>query len=158
MTPIAQALDSRGLVRRSFKEIEQPGSEDLAALVHPEFRNWETDGSAADLRGPESMRAAVEMLNRAFSGLRYEILELIAEGDVVAVRTVMHGVHTGPMRNLAPTSKAFAQSQSHWYRVRDGRLAEHWATRDDLGFLHQVGAAPGARVGATDPSSNASAW
>jgi len=41
-----------------------------------------------------------------------------------------------------------AQSQSHWFRIDDGLIAEHWATRDDLGFLHQVGLAPGARVGA----------
>jgi predicted ester cyclase len=91
---------------------------------------------------------AVDMLNDAFSELRYEVLELISERDVVAARTVMHGVHTGPIRTLAPTGKRFAMSQSHWFRAVDGRLAEHWATRDDLGFLHQVGTAPGARVGA----------
>ncbi|HYB25835.1 MAG TPA: ester cyclase [Solirubrobacteraceae bacterium] len=115
MTPTAQPVDSRELARRSFIAIQQPGSEDLAELVHPEFRNWEADGPAVDLRGPEALRAAIDMLNLAFSELRYEVLELIAERDVVAVRIVMHGVHTGPMRDLAPSGKTFAQSQSHWY-------------------------------------------
>jgi predicted ester cyclase len=59
----------------------------------------------------------------------------------------MHGVHTGPMRALQATGRRFAQRQSHWYRVVDGRLTEHWATRDDLGLLHQLGAAPAPRVG-----------
>lgn len=74
----------------------------------------------------------------------------VAEDDLVAARTVMHGRHTGPMRNLEATGKPFAQGQSHWFRVRDGRLIEHWANRDDLGFLHQVGAAPAGRVGGAE--------
>jgi len=147
MSTTTQAVDSRELVRRSFRAIEQPGSEDLAELVDRDFVNWEAVGPVADLRGPEAVTAAVEMLNRAFSQLRYEILALIAERDLVAVRTLMYGVHTGPMRDLPPTGKPFAQSQSHWFRIVDGRLGEHWATRDDLGFLDQVGLAPGARVG-----------
>lgn len=148
MSQTTLAVDVRQLVKRSFRAIEQPGSADLEELVHAEFRNWEAIGAAADLRGPQAFHAAVEMLNHAFSELRYEVLELIAERDLIAVRAVMHAVHTGPIRNFAPTGKQFAMSQSHWFRVVDGRLVEHWATRDDLGFLHQVGAAPGARVGA----------
>jgi predicted ester cyclase len=147
MTTAARAVDSRELVRRSFRAIEQPGSEDPADLVDPDFRNWEAVGPAADISGPEAFTAAIEMLNHAFSELRYEVLALVAERDLVAVRTLMHGVHTGPMRDLPPTGRPFAQSQSHWFRIVDGLIGEHWATRDDLGFLAQVGLAPGARVG-----------
>ncbi|MDQ3898225.1 MAG: ester cyclase, partial [Actinomycetota bacterium] len=28
------------------------------------------------------------------------------------------------------------------WRVEDGKLVEHWACRDDLGLLHQLGAWP----------------
>lgn len=150
MTPTAQSVDNRELVKRGFRAIERPGSEDLAAIAHPEFRNWEAVGPAADLRGQEAFAAAVEMLNRAFSELRYEVMAMIAERDLVAVRTLMHGVHTGPMRELPPTGRPFAQSQSHWFRFEDGLIAEHWATRDDLGFLHQVGIVPAGRVGTSE--------
>jgi predicted ester cyclase len=143
-----QTVDPRAVARRSFSAIEAAGGDDLAAFVAPAYRNHEADGPAAALRGPAAFAATVEFLNRAFSDLRFEIDALVADGDLVAVATVMHGVHTGPMRELAATGRRFAQRQSHWFRVVDGRLAEHWATRDDLGFLHQVGAAPGARVGA----------
>jgi predicted ester cyclase len=136
------------LVRRGFRAIERPGSEDLAELVHPEFRNWEAVGPAAELRGPEALAATVQMLGRAFSGLPHEVRELIAERDLVAVRAVMHGVHTGPLRDLSSTGEPFAQHQSHWFRVVDGRVAEHWVTRDDPGFLHQVGIASYNRLGA----------
>jgi lactoylglutathione lyase len=29
------------------------------------------------------------------------------------------------------------------YRVRDGKIVEHWACRDDLGQLRQLGLLPG---------------
>ena len=44
MTPTAQSVDNRELVKRGFRAIERPGSEDLAAIAHPEFRNWEAVG------------------------------------------------------------------------------------------------------------------
>lgn len=140
-------VDSIELARRSFQEIERPGSQHPASLIHAEYRNWEADGAAAELRGLEAFDASVNALNASFSKLRFEILDTATATDLVALRTVMSGVHTGPMRALPATGKPFKQNQSHWYRIADGLLLEHWATRDDLGFLHQIGAAPGSRVG-----------
>ena len=42
----------------------------------------------------------------------------------------------------AATGKRVAAQQSHWFRVVDGKLAEHWAVRDDLGVLRQLGVMP----------------
>jgi hypothetical protein len=33
-------------------------------------------------------------------------------------------------------------TQSHWFRMRDGRILEHWANRDDLGMARQLGWVP----------------
>ena len=46
---------------------------------------------------------------------------------------------------MPPTGRFFSAEQTHWFRVEDGRLAEHWATRDDLTAMLQLGVitAPG---------------
>jgi hypothetical protein len=40
---------------------------------------------------------------------------------------------------VPPTGKRFVARQSHWFRVEDGKLAEHWATREDLPAMLQLG-------------------
>jgi predicted ester cyclase len=35
----------------------------------------------------------------------------------------------------------------HIYRVAGGKICEHWAVRDDLGMLQQLGVMPGGGLG-----------
>ena len=54
--------------------------------------------------------------------------------------------HLGSLNGVVPpTGKRFAARQSHWFRIQDGKLAEHWATREDLVAMLQLGVvqAPG---------------
>ncbi len=30
----------------------------------------------------------------------------------------------------------------HFFRIANGKMVEHWALRDDLGFLQQIGVFP----------------
>jgi len=56
----------------------------------------------------------------------------------VAVR----GTREGELMGMAPTGKRFAAQQSHWFRVSGGKVAEHWAVRDDLGMMKQLRVMP----------------
>ncbi len=40
----------------------------------------------------------------------------------------------------APTNRPFSFRQVHLIRFQDGKGIEHWAVRDDLGLLRQLGA------------------
>jgi predicted ester cyclase len=111
---------------------------------------------AARGRGPGAWWATALWLRHAYADLHWEIHEAIAAGDLVAVHATMTGRHTGThhhdapdgsvMRTFEPTGRAFAATQSHWLRLADGLVIEHWANRDDLGMGLQLGwfAAPGS--------------
>ena len=43
---------------------------------------------------------------------------------------------------MPPTGKTFAATQSHWFRLADGKIIEHWANRDDLAMAQQLGWIP----------------
>lgn len=93
--------------------------------------------------GPAHLRDAAEWLIAQFPDIRMAIESMIAEGDVVAARVASTGTNLGPINGvIPPTGRSFSTLQSHWFRVRDGRLAEHWATRDDLGTMLQLGVIP----------------
>jgi lactoylglutathione lyase len=70
----------------------------------------------------------------------------IAEGDLVAHHMTMTGVHqdsTMPLLAGVPvTHEPVAWTYVHIWRIADGKVAEHWACRDDVGLLRQVGAWP----------------
>ncbi len=64
----------------------------------------------------------------------------------------MSGRHVAPfaqfgpdgdvLQAMPPTGRPFAVTQTHWLRVRDGRVVEHWANRDDIGMALQLGWIP----------------
>jgi predicted ester cyclase len=68
--------------------------------------------------------------------------ELVAERDLVVGRITLTGTHQGDFMGMAPTGQSFSVQHMHLYRVADGKVAEHWACRDDLGQLVQLGLAP----------------
>ena len=98
--------------------------------------------------GPRHMRETVAWLLAQFPDLRMSIDAIVADDDLVAVLVTTTGTNLGPLNGvIAPTGRTFAGRQSHWYRVRDGRLVEHWATRDDLGAMLQLGVVPEPSAG-----------
>jgi predicted ester cyclase len=108
----------------TIDELVSPGYVDHAATTD-EYRH----GRA---------RRIWEWLLSVFPNHRFDVEDAAADGETVAVRGTCTSTNEGKLMGIAPTSKRYAVQQSHWFRVVDGRLAEHWAVRDDLGMLQQL--------------------
>ena len=72
--------------------------------------------------------------------IRYEVHDVICDGDMVAIRATAHGLNAVSPQGIAPTGRPFAMKTAHFFRSRDGKLCEHWGVRDELDVLYQVGA------------------
>jgi predicted ester cyclase len=68
---------------------------------------------------------------------------MIAEGGEVAVRLTSHAVQVGEFMGLPPSGKAYTIGEIHIFRIRDGRVSEHWHQADFLGMMRQLGAIAG---------------
>jgi predicted ester cyclase len=112
--------------------------EGFRAAMHPDCINHEALPGAD--QGVEGMVQTMLWLKGAFSDRRYEIHQVIAEGDTVVIYCTFRGRHTGEFLGLAPTNRPFAFRQVHIVRFQGGKAIEHWAVRDDLGLLRQLGA------------------
>jgi predicted ester cyclase len=109
-------------------------------LVSADFLNHDAPPHVPG--GPEGLRQMVVMLRTAFPDLRYETKEIIGEGEWVATRTILYGIHNGPFFGIAPTGRQVVQEQMHLIRFATGKAVEHRAVRDDLGLLRQLGVIP----------------
>ena len=95
------------------------------------------------------MRGTAEWLLGQFPDLSMTIESIVADEDMVAVRVRSTGTNSGKLNGfLPPSGKRFTSEQSHWFRIEDGKLAEHWATRDDLSSMLQLGVVTPPRLGA----------
>jgi predicted ester cyclase len=41
-----------------------------------------------------------------------------------------------------PSGRRVSVELAHMFRIEDGKIAEHWAVRDDFGLFQQLGVTP----------------
>ena len=139
-TPAAQRKDE--LVRAFFDAVNADDDAAIDALLTRSFLSY-------DLRGTRSLtglKLYLADLRRSFSELRFEVHEnvgVLAEGDRVALRTIVTGTHTGDYAGVAATGSPIQTSASHFFRVDEDRLVEHWQVLDTYRVLAAIGAIPG---------------
>lgn len=94
--------------------------------------------------GAAAYKDLFTLIRGAFTEPCWELLDIAAEDDTVALRVRFSGTHTGPFMDLAPTGRSICVEHAHFFRGRDGRLATHTGVRDDLAMLRQLGVIPAA--------------
>jgi predicted ester cyclase len=76
----------------------------------------------------------------SFPDMRMEVVELIAEGDMVVGRFTCSATHLGEWLGHAPTGRRFERvDEVGIFRLRDGRIAQAWSLEDTLSRLRQLG-------------------
>ncbi len=152
-TPVV-AGDAKELAIQTLDAMRSGTRADFDAVCHPDFYNHEQfdEPPAARGLGPSTAHATALWLRDAFADLRWEVHGVVAEDDLVVVHCTMSGRHVNPFAAYArdgsvdevfpPTGERFATTQTHWLRIADGKMIEHWANRDDLGTAKQLGWVP----------------
>jgi predicted ester cyclase len=133
--------DTKALARRVLEEIFP--TNDLGALreaISDQFVNHEAPPGTPP--GVAGIAMYMTLLNQAFSDQRWEIHDVLADGDQVALRCTHSGVHTGDFFGLSATGRRFAYNQMHIVRIIDGKATDHWAVRDDAGLMRQLTSSP----------------
>jgi predicted ester cyclase len=150
----AVSADPISVAVRSIHAMANGDRAEFDLLYHPDAADRENQVQPPSSRvsGPAGFYSTALWLRAAFAGLHYDIRHGIADGNLVAVNSTMHGQHVGACALYTddatvdsvfpPTGKTFAITQSHWFRIEAGRIIEHWANRDDMGMAKQLGWIP----------------
>lgn len=92
--------------------------------------------------GIENLKEILEFTRRAQPDQRWSERHLVAEGDLVVAYGRREATWQAPsFRGLdTPQDVAITVELAHMWRLDDGKIVEHWAVRDDLGMMQQLGA------------------
>jgi predicted ester cyclase len=132
------AAANKALVRRFYNEVYVDWNMPLVdEVVSPRFtsHDWPEDGPS----GPMAFRDYYAAIRSAVPDARYEVDDLIGEGDRVVVRWRLLGTHEGDFGGIAPTGKAIALKGIAIYRLDSGMLMERWVVSDLHGLLEEIG-------------------
>jgi steroid delta-isomerase-like uncharacterized protein len=131
---------NKALVRRFYDEVWGRGNVSFAEEVFAD------DYLRHDLRatnappGGAGQALIAEQFRRAFPDLRWRVDLVVGEGDLVAARWTASGTHSGAWGETAATGKHVTFSGVNLFRFgEDGKVAEIWNHRDDLGLREQLG-------------------
>ena len=70
----------------------------------------------------------------------YTVKQIIAEGDFVWIYSRTTGTHTGaPWLDAPPNGNRLDFDVVDMFRIRDGKIAEHWDVADTYTFFKQLG-------------------
>ena len=140
------AAESKNLVRAWF-EVFNTGDFTAVESIHAaDCRNHApgpfdvSDWPAAGRHfGPAEFRQTVEWIRSSQPDLHITIDSIIADGDQVVSWIHATGTPTQARGPIPPTGATVSFDQAHRFRIERGKIAEHWAVRDDLRSMVQAG-------------------
>lgn len=151
---------NKALIRQFF---EASTRGDIAAMVagwSPDAINHGrlTENAPQHLKPPsglDGLKRVFKSLHTAFPDRQWVIDHLLAVDDMVICRLTVSGTHQGVpdipveggpvLQAIMPTGRHYAILHIHIFRVAEGKIVEHWAARDDLGLIEQIGGLPRPR-------------
>ncbi len=127
---------NKALVRRFITEIfEQGRPEAVDELCTDDFIG-QTWGNA----DKEGLKAAMLRVAQGLADAKFVIEDEIGEGDLVAVRLTASARHVGEFMGMAASGRSYEIGEIHMFRVRDGKVSEHWHQFDSASLMKQLGA------------------
>lgn len=127
---------NKAVVRRFNQEvIEGRNLSVVEELFAPGFINHSAKEGFSS--GVDSMTGFLALFWKAFTDLRVDIEDQLAEGDRVCSRKTIRGKHTGTFLEMPATGKEIAIRVIDIVRLENGRYAEHWNIVDMQDVLKQ---------------------
>jgi predicted ester cyclase len=137
---------------RSAAEVAKSYFEAVAARdIEAMLEHWDPDGGGyihgmVDVRVPDTYRGWFADLFKAFPDFRFEVLDIVAEGEMAAVRWRVSGTFNGSTRfeGMDPNGARVETEGCDVLTIRDGKLVSNYAYTNGAEMMRQLGALPTA--------------
>jgi predicted ester cyclase len=134
---------NKAIVRRYFEEVVGKSNLDILDEIVTTDCIVHRPEAPEPIRGLEAFRHALEKILQVYSEFTTTIHDLIAEDDRVACRlshrALNRGEWTSRLGRHAVAGKTVSWPAIAIFRIRDGKIAEEWVNRDELGMVIDLG-------------------
>ena len=125
------------LIHRLYAEGWGKGNFDVFDEVfHEDYLRH--DARPGDAPGPGGQQRVAAAFREALPDLAWQIDVLFGDGEYVCGRWTATGTHKGAWAGIEPTGRTVRFSGANIFRFADGKVAELWNHRDDLGLMEQL--------------------
>lgn len=136
---IAQQEQNKAVVRRLFDAIQFGDLATFNAVADPDALVHTASGETKKGGAPFPDLKTACPICVAVTPRQVTIDFMLAEGDLVTVRSTLRGTQVGQSFGIAPTGKPFVVSYINIYRIRGGHIVENWVGLDRLSVAQQLG-------------------
>jgi len=137
---------NKQIVRRYFEEAVDKRNADLLDRLFAADCVIHRPEVPQPIVGLDNFRRAFEGVVGTYSHLVTTIYDMVAEGDRVAVRlhhkTVNRAKWTSRIGRHDVAAKPVSWAAMAIFRIHEGKIAEEWVCRDELGMLIELGVLP----------------
>jgi steroid delta-isomerase-like uncharacterized protein len=137
--PATTEEEAETVAEAYFAAFNAGDADALGALLAPDYRHH---GALVTEQDRELHMERLRTNRAAFPDSKYELADIFAQGDLVAVRHIFTGTLQGPYAGVEPSGQPVAVRGVHIHRVVCGQIVETWNSGDALGLLRQIGALP----------------
>ena len=96
--------------------------------------------SEEKLYGGSGYLSVVDFMRRSFSDIHWEIIDMAAEDDKVAVNWICTGTHDGDFMNFPANGKKFSfNCMNFYYFNEEGKIIKDVAAQGLIGLLQSLG-------------------
>jgi len=131
--------DNKQVMSRFYDEMNAGNTAIIDELVAEDVVEHDPMAPTPDREG---VRQFFAMARGAFPDLRFQVLHMVGEGDLVIAHCLIEGTHEGDFMGIAPTHRPISVPAVDIVRFRDGRAVEHWGVTDSGVMMQQLGLAP----------------
>jgi steroid delta-isomerase-like uncharacterized protein len=151
---ISKQEQNKQLVRQFFEASDQQDAEMMDQLVSSTNYSLHFSGMPP-MDWNTNKEQFLAPFNKAFPDLRRNIVDMVAEGDKVAVSINVTGTYKGEFQGIPATGKQVSFAAMDILTIIDGKITEEWATADMMGLMQQIGAIPARSAGSNNSTDSA---
>ena len=132
---------ARKQVTPFYEMLNQPATKDLKALSEQVLSpDWKSYSNEVDFKGRDGFVAQVTGFGKLIPDLKWDIKDVMVDGNRIIVRSEASGTPVGPFFGVAPSGKSFKIMTIDIHTISDGKAITAHHVEDWAGALRQLSA------------------